>query len=81
MENINLISIGLEAVIVLLSLGIALGKKRAYGWGLALTFLVYVAYDLVRLMNWQVSQTAMTLTFLVASISATIAVYSIYKKA
>jgi hypothetical protein len=80
MESINYVSIILELVVAIFALMIALGKKRAYGWGLALTFLVYVFYDLARTQNWQISSGIMTLSFLVASISAVIAVYSIYKK-
>jgi hypothetical protein len=80
MEEINLISIILEAVVVALGLMIAIGKKRAYGWGLAFTFLVYVFYDLARTQGWQISDSIMTFSFLAATISAVMAVYSIYKK-
>jgi len=80
MESINLISIVLEAVIVVFALMIALKKKLAYGWGLALTFLIYVFYDLARMQGWEVSNSIMALSFLVATISATVAIYSIYKK-
>jgi len=80
MQDINLISIILEAVIVLLGLMIARGKKRAYGWGIAFTFIIYVFYDLARLQNWQIGSDIMAFSFLAATISALIAVYSIYRK-
>lgn len=80
MEYLNLISIILEAFVVIISLMIALGKKLSYGWGLAFTFLVYVFYDLARIQNWQIPNEIMALSFLAASISALTTVYLIYKK-
>ncbi|MDD4804754.1 MAG: hypothetical protein PHN69_06345 [Candidatus Pacebacteria bacterium] len=80
MENINIVSIVLEVFVVLLGLMIALGKKQAYGWGLAFTFFVYVFYDLARTQSWQISNSIMIVSFLAATVSAVIAVYSIYKK-
>lgn len=79
METINLLSVVLEAVVVAFGLMIALKKKQAYGWGIALTFLIYVFYDLARMQNWQVSSLIMSVSFLVATISAVLAAYSIYK--
>ncbi|MFZ2038865.1 MAG: hypothetical protein WAV11_02925 [Minisyncoccia bacterium] len=76
----NYISIILEVVVVVLALMVAIKNKQAYGWGLAFTFLVYVFYDLARTQAWQISDTIMALSFLLASISAVISVYSIYKK-
>jgi len=80
MENINYISIVLEAVVVILALMTAIKKKAAYGWGLAFTFLVYVFYDLARIQGWEISTSVMILSFLAATISAVIAIYLIYKK-
>jgi len=79
METINLLSVVLEAVVVGFGLMIALKKKQMYGWGIALTFLIYVFYDLARMQNWQVSSSMMSASFLVATISAVWAAYSIYK--
>jgi hypothetical protein len=41
-ERIQWISIGLEGIAILLGAGIALGKGKVYGWGIVLTFTVYV---------------------------------------
>lgn len=79
MENINFISIILEAVVVIFGLMIAIKKRRGYGEGLALTFLIYVFYDLARLLGWQINDTFLSISFLVANISAVISIYSIYR--
>ena len=80
MGYLNLISIILEAIVVIFSLMIALQKKLSYGWSLSFTFLVYVFYDLARIQNWQISDEIMAFSFLAASISALITVYLIFKK-
>lgn len=80
MDIINYVSIFFEAVVVVVSLMIAIGKKQCYGCALALTFAIYVFYDLVRVQGWEISGSIMELSFFVATISAVVAVYSIYKK-
>jgi len=79
MEIINYTSIILEAVIAVLGIAIALKRKNVYGWGIALTFSIYVFYDLSRISNWQISSTITSVSFLIATISALSAVYLIYK--
>jgi hypothetical protein len=80
MEIINYASIILEAVVAIFGIRIALNKKRAYGWGIALTFLIYVFYDLARINSWQIPTSIMSVSFLVATISALFTVISIHKK-
>jgi hypothetical protein len=46
MAVLHLFSIFLEAVIVVIALLLAVHKKRLYGYGFALTFGIYVVYDL-----------------------------------
>lgn len=80
MTNIHLLSIALEAVIVLVSLGLVIRKKFYPGLGLAITFGIYVYYDLSQFYAWQVNSTILTSFFLLATISALAAVVSIYRK-
>lgn len=70
METIQLLSIVVEAVIVFILLYAAVKKQRACAWGMALTFSIYVFYDLVNLFNLSVPQNIMTPAFFIASISA-----------
>jgi predicted neutral ceramidase superfamily lipid hydrolase len=79
MEIINYTSIILEAVVAIFGIAIALKKNNLYGWGIALTFSIYVFYDLSRINNWQISSTITSVSFLIATISALFAVYLIYK--
>ncbi|MCK9187317.1 MAG: hypothetical protein PHS16_02735 [Candidatus Colwellbacteria bacterium] len=79
MEIINYTSIILEAVVAIFGIAIALKKKHIYGWGIALTFFIYVFYDLARIKSWQVPSSIMSLSFLIATISALFAVCLIYK--
>lgn len=80
MQIINYISILLELVVVFFSLKIAIVKKEAYGWALAVTFIIYTLYDLTRVANWLMHVLYSVNGVLAASISAVVAVYLIYKK-
>lgn len=80
MQIINHVSIVLELIVVFFSLRIAIAKKEAYGWALAITFIIYVFYDLARAENWSMHALYLVNGFLAASISAVVAVYLLYKK-
>lgn len=73
MNIINVISLLLEAVVAGLGLKIALVNKKFYGWLIALTFAIYVIYDLSRFLN--ASLPAHDLLFLAASASICWAVF------
>jgi len=76
---IHYISIALEAVIVIISLLTAIIKKRYYCYGFALTFAIYVFYDLINLKNVDMSNTILYL-FFIATLSALWAVCVIYTR-
>jgi len=75
---IHYISISLEAVIVIVSLLAAILKKKYYCYGFALTFAIYVFYDLINLKNVDMSNTILYL-FFIATLSALWAVWVIYR--
>ena len=79
METLQLISIALELVIVAVALGIALKKGIAYGYGFALTFAIYVFYDLANLFSWEISVSVLQISFFVATLSALISILAVYK--
>jgi hypothetical protein len=54
-------------------------KGRPYLFGLALTFAIYVLYDLGRLLGWNVEGGILSVLFLVASASALFAVWGLYR--
>jgi hypothetical protein len=79
MANLQSLSIILEALIVLVSLGIATRKGKLYGWGLALTFAIYVYYDAAKLYGWESSASTLAWAFFIATISALLSVLAIYR--
>lgn len=44
-----------------------------------MTFLIYVLYDLERLLGWSVEKGVLSALFLVASVSALVAVWGLYR--
>ena len=71
-------SIALEVAVAVLA-ALAAYRGRPYLYGLALTFGLYVLYDLGRLLGWNVEQGVLPVIFLVASASALFAVWGLYR--
>ena len=79
MDYLLMISILLEAIIVIICLMTFISKKKKFAIGLALTFAVYVFYDSIRLLNISMPPLVQEGSFFVATLSALWAVWSIYK--
>ncbi len=79
MEFIPLISIALEGLVALLS-AVAAFRGRSYMYGLAFTFAIYVFYDLTKLYGWGVPSSALSVIFLVATLSALASVWQIFRR-
>ena len=54
MDMLQLVSIFIEFVIVIISLMIAIKNKKQFGYGFALTFGIYVLYDLAKLFSFTI---------------------------
>lgn len=80
MELLQYVSIIIEALIAIIGIFILVQKKKIYGLGFFITFAIYVFYDLARLLSWNISNTILYVSFLIASFSALWAVWSVYKK-
>lgn len=78
MNILNILSLILEAGAALIGIWIGRVKKKLYGWLIALTFLIYVIYDLSRFLNTTLP--AHELLFLAASASIFVAVWLIAKQ-
>jgi len=78
MNLLHLLSILLEAVVAALGIMLAIGKKKMYGWCIALTFVLYVVYDLTNLLALNISQDTMYMIFFVATLSILWAVWNIF---
>jgi hypothetical protein len=73
-----IISIILEAAVAVLAI-LAARKGKPYLYGLAFTFGAYVLYDLARLLEWNTQSGVLSGLFLLATISALVAVWGLYK--
>jgi hypothetical protein len=73
------ISIVLEAVVAILAI-LAARKGKPYLYGLAFTFGAYVLYDLARLLQWEVQGGLLSGLFLLATITALVAVWGLYRE-
>jgi hypothetical protein len=71
-------SIVIEAAVAIVAMLVAV-KGRPYLYGLALTFTIYVLYDLGRLLGWNVEKGILSVLFLLASASALFAVWGLYR--
>jgi hypothetical protein len=72
------VSIALEVAVAIVAVLAAL-KGRPYLYGLALTFGIYVLYDLGRLLGFDVEKGILSVLFLLASASALYAVWGLYR--
>jgi hypothetical protein len=69
----------IEAAVAVVAVLAAL-KGRPYLYGLALTFAIYVLYDLGRLEGWNVGEGVLSVLFLIAALSALLAVFGLYRE-
>jgi hypothetical protein len=73
-----IISIILEATVMAVAI-LAARDGRPYMYGLAFTFGAYVFYDLARLLHWDVEGSLLSGLFLIATASALVSVWMLYK--
>ncbi len=81
MNFIHLVSILLELVVALLGVMLAVSKKKRYGWFIALTFILYVFYDLAYFLSLQIPQDLLYYLFFVATLSILWAIWNIFLEA
>jgi hypothetical protein len=78
-ENLQFVSIALEVVIAVIFVLIAL-RGRHFMLGLALTFAIYVFYDLARQFAWDISPAVLVGGFFVATVSALYSAVKLYRR-
>lgn len=78
-EMLHWASIVLEAVIALLGIKLV-SQQKSYGWGIFITFTIYVFYDISKYLSLDISPNLLYIFFFVASISAFLAVWNLVKK-
>jgi len=77
--TIQYISIFVELLISILGLLIVLKRKKIYGFGIFITFFIYVFYDLSRIIELNLKESFWSYLFFIATISALFAVFGIYR--
>jgi len=77
MNLLNILSLILEVGAAVLGVWIGLVKNKLYGWLIALTFIIYVVYDLSRFLSMTLP--SHDLLFFIASLSIFIAVWMVGK--
>ena len=81
MNVLHMISISLEVMVVALGIMLVVGKKKMYGWCIALTFILYIFYDLVNLLSLHISQDSLDISFFMATLSILWAIWNIFLEA
>ncbi len=77
-KPLQYVAIIMESVVAVTGLFVAVRKKRFFGYGIFLTFVIYVFYDLAKLMPLEVSDVALYPLFFVATLSILWATLLIY---
>ncbi len=72
-------SVFIELCVGLLGI-ILIVNRKSYGWFIALTFFIYVVYDISHFMSWEIPALLRQSLFLAASLFALIAVVIIYRE-
>ena len=77
--TIQLIATLTEVVIALIAFLIGWQKKRLYGWLIAVTFGLFVIFDLARIFALEVAADKYSLLLLIACLSMLYAVWLLWK--
>lgn len=78
-HSLQLLSIGIEVLVGILGMVIAVQKKKLYGYFIAGTFGIYVIYDILALMG-NAAPLFMAVVFFIATLSILTAVWLIYRE-
>lgn len=79
-ELFQILSIMLEVGVVIFALNMSRKKKQRYGYAFAFTFIIYVFYDLARLLQWDAAPDLLSLLFFLATISVFLGMWEVYRK-
>ncbi len=80
MITLHVVSIFLELIIAAIGVMLVIFKKKSYGYGIALTFGIYVFYDISKFTSLNISDFLLYKIFFLATLSMLFAVLGIYKR-
>ena len=79
-DAVQLASVLIEIIIAIIAIVIATQKRKTCGWLIALTFGLYVLFDLSRLGVLPLAADLISVLFLIASLSMLGAVWLMYRE-
>jgi hypothetical protein len=79
-DVLQLIAVVLEAAVTVIAISIATRKQKSYGWYIAITFGLFVLFDIFRIFSLPLPDTAHSLILLVACGSMVYAVWLMYRE-
>jgi hypothetical protein len=77
-DILQLLATLIEIIVAIVAILIATQKKKNYGWFIALTFALFVVFDLARIFALDISADIHSLILLVACLSMLYAAWLIY---
>jgi hypothetical protein len=78
-DFLQIIAVFLEVAVTVIAVVIAIRQKKYYGWCIAVTFGLFVLFDIGRLFSWPLSDEVHSLIFLVACGSMLYGVWLLYE--
>jgi hypothetical protein len=79
-DFLQLIAVVLEIAVMVIAILIATRKKKAWGWGIAITFGLFVLFDLFRIFSFPIPEAFHAFIFLVACGSMLYAIWLMYEE-
>ncbi|MGD0079623.1 MAG: hypothetical protein ABSB80_03130 [Methanoregula sp.] len=79
-DILQLIATLIEIVIAVVGVLIATQKKKTYGWFIALTFALFMVFDLARILALDIPADVYSLILLVACLSMLYAMWLVWKE-
>jgi galactitol-specific phosphotransferase system IIC component len=79
-DFLQIIAVLIEVVITVIAVLLATRRQKPYGWGIAVTFGLFVIFDIIRIFALPVPEAAQALSLLVACGSMLYAIWLMYKE-
>ena len=79
-DFLQIIAVLIEVVITVIAVLLATRRQKPYGWGIAVTFGLFVLFDVIRIFALPVPEAVHALSLLVACGSMLYAVWLMYRE-
>ena len=79
-DFLQIIAVLIEVVITVIAVLLATRRQKIYGWGIAVTFGLFILFDVIRIFALPVPEAAHALSFLIACGSMLYAIWLMYRE-